>query len=104
MADFKNLLAHIADGRVSVTDNSNPLPPFLSFILLPPTVDSGLCELCPVSSILLFKYKSFTSIIYPLAKQKGDLHTMLTLNLCYAILAKTDTYLKYSYKTEPLDF
>jgi hypothetical protein len=61
MADFKNLLAHIADGRVSVTDNSNSLPPFLSFILLPPTVDSGL-ELCPVSSILLFNYKSFTSV------------------------------------------
>jgi hypothetical protein len=31
-----------------------------------------------------------------LAKNKGDLHTMLTLNLCCAILAKTDTYLKYS--------
>jgi hypothetical protein len=62
MADFKNLLAHFAYGKVSVTDNRNPLPPFLSFILLPPTVNSGLCELCPVSSILLFEYKSFTSV------------------------------------------
>src|ERR671919_1046979 len=103
MADFKNLLAHIADGRVSVTDNSNSLSPFLSFILLSPTIDSGLCELCPVSSILLLECKVFRfCIIYPFAKNKRDLHTMLTLNLCYAILAKTDTYLKYSYKTEPL--
>lgn len=96
MADCKNLLAHFACGKVLVTDNSNSLPPFLSFILLPPTVASGLCERCPVSLILLFKCKSFRlNIIYSLARIKDDFHTMLTLNLCCVILAKTDTYLKY---------
>lgn len=89
MADFKNLLAHFAYGKVSVTDNRNPLPSFLSLILLPPTVASGLCKLCPVSLILLFKRKVFRlSIVYPLAKDKGDFHTMLTLNLGCAILTK----------------
>ena len=97
MADFKNLLAHFAYGKVSVTDNRNPLPSFLSLILLPPTVASGLCKLCPVSLILLFKCRVFRlSIVYPLAKDKGDFHTMLTLNLGCAILTKTDTRLKYS--------
>src|SRR5918995_6754848 len=31
MADYKNLLAHFAYGKVLVTDNSNPLRSFLSF-------------------------------------------------------------------------
>ena len=102
MADFKNLLAHIADGMVSVTDNSNSLPPFLSFILLPLTVASELREPCPVSSILLSKCKVFhLSIAYPLSKDKDDFHTMLTLNLSCANLTKTDTCLKYSLVMNP---
>ena len=96
MADFKNLLAHFAYGKVSVTDNRNPLPPFPSFILLPLTVASGLCKLS-VCLILLFKCKVFhLKIVYPLAENKDDFHTMLTLNLSCAILTKTDTCLKYS--------
>jgi hypothetical protein len=102
MADCKNLLAHFTYGKVLVTDNSNPLPSFLSFIPLPPTVASGLRELCPVSSILLFKCKVFhLSIVYPLAKNKGDFHTMLTLNLNCDNVTKTDTCLKYSLVMKP---
>jgi hypothetical protein len=97
MADCKNLLAHVAYGKVSATDNSNLLPSFLSFIPLPLTVASGLREACPVSSILLSKCKVFhCSIVYPLSKDKDDFHTMFTLNLSCANLTKTDTCLKYS--------
>src|SRR5918999_4586184 len=100
MADCRNLLAHLAYGEVLVTDNSNSLPSFLSFILLSPTVASGLCKLS-VCLILLFKCKVFRlSIVYPLGKDKGDWHTMLTLNLCCVILAKIDTFLEYSFTYE----
>ena len=89
MDDCKNLLAHFAYGKVSVTDNSNLLP-------------SGLREPCPVSSILLSKCKVFhLSIVYPLSKDKDDFHTMLTLNLSSANLTKTDTCLKYSLVMKP---
>lgn len=102
MADCKNLLAHFAYGKVPVTDNSNLLPSFLSFIPLPLTVASGLREPCSVSSILLSKCKVFHfSIEYPLSKDKDDFHTMLTLNLSSANLTKTDTCLKYSLVMKP---
>ena len=103
MADCKNLLAHFAYGKVSVTDNSNLLPSFLSFIPLPLTVASGLREPGSASSILLSKCKVFhLSIAYPLSKDKDDFHTMLTLNLSSANLTKTDTCLKYSLVMKPL--
>ena len=97
MADCKNLLAHFADGKVLVINNNNSLPSFLPFIPLVSTVASGLPELCPASSIFLFKCKVFhLIIIIPLGKNKANLYRLLILKISCDTLAKTDTCLKYS--------